>query len=106
MCYNEPKGFVGPEGYKQLADAGVCDVVHINTSWVSHTDSPPGARSSRFPSAAYVPVRNHRIFRTTRAADGRPPSPSATCPSPPVTCEEVEEWELAKFATTLGSLAF
>ena len=36
--FPEPKGFVGPEGYKRLADAGVCDVVHINTSWVSHTE--------------------------------------------------------------------
>ncbi len=36
--FPEPKGFVGPEGYKQLADAGVCDVVHINTNWISHTE--------------------------------------------------------------------
>jgi len=36
--FPEPKGFVGPEGYKRLAGSGLCDVVHINTNWVSHTE--------------------------------------------------------------------
>ena len=36
--FKEPQLFIGPEAYKRLCDSGVCDVVHINTNWVSHAE--------------------------------------------------------------------
>ncbi|MBP5322754.1 MAG: Gfo/Idh/MocA family oxidoreductase [Bacteroidaceae bacterium] len=34
--YGLPKLFIGPEAYKELSDSGICDVVHINTTWITH----------------------------------------------------------------------
>ena len=31
-----PQSFTGPDGYRRLCDAGLCDVVHVNTDWASH----------------------------------------------------------------------
>ena len=34
--YGSPKLFIGPEAYKELSDSGICDVVHINSPWITH----------------------------------------------------------------------
>ena len=34
--FETPKLFIGPEAYKELCDSGICDVVHINTTWITH----------------------------------------------------------------------
>ena len=34
--YGSPKLFIGPEAYKELSDSGICDAVHINTTWITH----------------------------------------------------------------------
>lgn len=34
--FGDPKIFIGPEAYKELSDSGICDVVHINTPWITH----------------------------------------------------------------------
>lgn len=36
--FPSPEIFIGPEAYKRLCDSGICDVVHINTNWVSHAE--------------------------------------------------------------------
>jgi len=35
--FAEPKIFIGPEAYKEMCDSGLCDAVHINTNWESHS---------------------------------------------------------------------
>lgn len=34
--FGTPELFIGPEAYKKLSDSGICDVVHINTPWITH----------------------------------------------------------------------
>lgn len=34
--YGKPTLFIGPEAYKRMCDAGICDAIHINTNWTSH----------------------------------------------------------------------
>lgn len=34
--FGSPKLFIGPEAYKELSDSGICDAVHINTTWITH----------------------------------------------------------------------
>jgi len=35
--YEDPKVFIGPDGYMRVCDSEICDVVHINTDKLFHT---------------------------------------------------------------------
>jgi len=53
--FADPKLFIGPDGYKRMCDSGICDAVHINTNWESHTQIAVYAMKDKIHALVEVP---------------------------------------------------